>query len=379
MSSPSKPKPATTTTTTTTPSTAAAPKKPKSDVPVGAILGLGNPLLDISAEVPLELLNKYGLKTNNAILAEEKHLPLYGELEKEHAVSYIAGGATQNSIRVAQWMLRVPGATAYVGSVGKSCRYADALRDAARADGVSTLYYEAEGHVTGTCAVLVHDKDRSLVANLAAANHFAFEHMQEPDVRAAMDRARIFYSAGFFLTVPTGPATSKHVARHAAEQGKIYALNVAAPFIAQFFTEPLMDMVHFADYVFANESEALALAVKLQWAKEGDAFDIKAAALRLAALPKASGTRARTVVFTQGAHATVVAADGATLEFPVVPLPKEKIVDTNGAGDAFVGGFLSQLAQGAALERCVLAGHAASRVVIPQPGCTVPAGEPPSF
>jgi hypothetical protein len=28
-------------------------------------------------------------------------------------VEYIAGGATQNAIRVAQWMLQVPGAASY--------------------------------------------------------------------------------------------------------------------------------------------------------------------------------------------------------------------------------------------------------------------------
>lgn len=33
-------------------------------------------------------------------------------------VQYIAGGATQNSVRVAQWMLQVPNCTAYFGAVG---------------------------------------------------------------------------------------------------------------------------------------------------------------------------------------------------------------------------------------------------------------------
>lgn len=84
----------------------------------GAILGMCNPLLDISAEVPMELLEKYDVKLNNAILAEEKHLPLYQELVDNYPVQYIAGGATQNSIRVAQWMLKVPGATSYFGAVG---------------------------------------------------------------------------------------------------------------------------------------------------------------------------------------------------------------------------------------------------------------------
>jgi adenosine kinase len=72
----------------------------------GSILGMCNPLLDISAEVPMEVLSKYGVSLNNAILAEDKHLPLYEELVRDYPVQFIAGGAGQNSIRVAQWMLQ---------------------------------------------------------------------------------------------------------------------------------------------------------------------------------------------------------------------------------------------------------------------------------
>lgn len=46
----------------------------------GALVGIGNPLLDISALVDDELLKKYGLQPDDAIMAEEKHMPLYREL-----------------------------------------------------------------------------------------------------------------------------------------------------------------------------------------------------------------------------------------------------------------------------------------------------------
>merc|ERR1719199_57824 len=39
-------------------------------------------------------------------------------------VQYIPGGATQNSIRVAQWMLQEAGATAYMGCVGSDANAA---------------------------------------------------------------------------------------------------------------------------------------------------------------------------------------------------------------------------------------------------------------
>lgn len=43
-------------------------------------MGIGNPLLDISAIVDEDLLKKYDLHPDDAIMAEEKHMPLYREL-----------------------------------------------------------------------------------------------------------------------------------------------------------------------------------------------------------------------------------------------------------------------------------------------------------
>src|SRR5687768_16541831 len=56
-------------------------------------LGIANPLLDISARVDPALLNKYNLKSNDAILAGEEHKPLYKELVDNYPIEYIAGGA----------------------------------------------------------------------------------------------------------------------------------------------------------------------------------------------------------------------------------------------------------------------------------------------
>ena len=88
--------------------------------------------------------------------------------------------------------------------------------------------------------------------------------------------------------------------------------------------------------------------------------------------PKASGARPRTVVITQGADATVVAALGRITKFPVTRVSKDKLVDTNGAGDAFVGGFLSQVVAGKDVAEAVRAGHYAATVVVQRSGCTLP-------
>ena len=48
------------------------------------------------------MLKKYGLKPNDAILAEEKHMDLYEDLLQNHDAKLIAGGAAQNTARGAQ-------------------------------------------------------------------------------------------------------------------------------------------------------------------------------------------------------------------------------------------------------------------------------------
>lgn len=78
------------------------------------LFGIENPLLDISAVVQSSLLEKYSLNANDAILASEVHIPLYEELVATYPVEYIAGGAAQNSLRGAQWMLP-KNSTVYVG------------------------------------------------------------------------------------------------------------------------------------------------------------------------------------------------------------------------------------------------------------------------
>ena len=71
----------------------------------GAILGICNPLLDISADVPMELLEKYNVSLNNAILAEEKHIPLYKELVEQYPVQFIAGMNLKELICLVETML----------------------------------------------------------------------------------------------------------------------------------------------------------------------------------------------------------------------------------------------------------------------------------
>lgn len=188
-------------------------------------------------------------------------------------VQYIAGGATQNTIRVAQvrclllagldwppaavvcfrhppalalrpvpgpflsplftqWMSGQPGFSAYVGAVGDDA-FGKQLKASAEADGVAALYQVNTSKPTGTCAVIIHDKERSLVANLVAAETLTESHLESAPVAAAVSSAQIMYCAGFPLTHDGGAACALALGKHCAENGKTFAANLSAPFIVQ--------------------------------------------------------------------------------------------------------------------------------------------------
>ena len=124
-----------------------------------------------------------------------------------------------------------------------------------------------------------------------------------------------------------------------------------------------------SELLFGNETEAEAFAEK----QELGTKDVKEIAMKIAAMPL-EGSAKRRVIITQGAEAVIVATAGEdkVQEFPVQKLDKADIVDTNGAGDAFVGGYLAQLALGADLPTCVRCGVWAATEIIRRSGCTFP-------
>ncbi|CAG8480275.1 4768_t:CDS:2 [Paraglomus brasilianum] len=334
---------------------------------------MGNPLLDIQVNGDESLLNKYGLEANASILAEEKHKPLqhilltlrFEELVQDYTPVYVAGGAAQNAARGAQYLLP-PQSTVYVGCVGND-QFAVKLRQAAEKDGLRVEYMVVNDVPTGTCAAIITGQNRSLVANLSAAEKYHVSDIKTPEKWKWVENADYFYIGGFFLTVSV--ESILEVAKYAAEHNKPFTLNLSAAFLCQFFKDQLDSVLPYCDILFGNETEAEAYATNHNW----DTKDIKQIALHISKLPKVNSKRERIVVITQGENATLVAySNGTVNEYPVTLIDKKDIVDTNGAGDAFVGGFLSQYVQGKTIGESVAAAHWLARKSIQLVGPAYP-------
>ena len=147
---------------------------------------------------------------------------------------------------------------------------------------------------------------------------------------------------------------------------------MSAPFIPQFFKDPLDASSPYWDYVICNETEAEAYARSHGLEALADASDIRGIARAIADLPKANTKRQRVAVITHGTKPTVVAIQGQgpdqIAEHPVHAIDTARIVDTNGAGDAFAGGFVAGLVEGKPLETCIDMGQWLARLSIQELG-----------
>lgn len=316
------------------------------------------------------LLDKYGLKANDAILADpEKHMGLYDDLLQNYNAVLIAGGAAQNTARGAQYMLP-PNSTVYIGCIGKD-KYGETLEKITSEAGVKAEYLYDDKTPTGRCGVVITGHNRSMCTDLAAANNYKVDHLKQEHIWKQVEAANVFYVGGFHLTVCV-PAI-KALAEEAAAKNKTFILNLSAPFISQFFKDPLDEILPYVDILIGNETEAAAFAES-----HGiESKDVKKIAETIAKGPKKNTKRSRTVVFTQGTDPTIAVSakesgDVDVNEVPVHDIGAEKINDTNGAGDAFAGGFVAGIVQGKSLETAIDMGQWLAKLSIQELGPSYP-------
>ncbi|KAK7507736.1 hypothetical protein BaRGS_00000701 [Batillaria attramentaria] len=318
----------------------------------GSLLVYGSPLLDMIISEPhsTELLQNY-----------EEMMEKYPD-----NISFVAGGTSLNAARVTQWVLQTPKVVTFFGGIGKD-RFGEILKQKAEGDGVNVQFQYTASQPTGTCAVICTGSSRSMVSNQAAANCFTEEQLHEEQKWKLVERAHVFYTVAFSLAV--NPSVLMHLAHHSKVKGKAFCFNLAAPFLCRKFKDEMDVLLPYVDILFGNSDEANEFAK----AHNFQTADLGKTALDMAAWPKENAKQPRTVIITQGPKPVLIARGQKVTEYHVPTVPDDNIVDTSGAGDAFVGGFLASLIQGHPLAECIQCGIYTSSAIIRQLGCSLPA------
>jgi ribokinase len=214
--------------------------------------------------------------------------------------------------------------TCFIGAVGRD-PFADEARRFYRAEKIAARFAVKPRHATGTAAILVNARgENEIVVALGANAALGRADLDEKLIR----RARVVVTQ-----LESSLATTAHALRRARRAGATTVLN-PAPMRADF--DPAL--LRHVDVLIPNESEFLALVRRRRLGALDPARLARMTSLDLHTLCRA--LQVPTVIVTLGARGCFVSE---ALGFTAIPGHRVKVVDTTGAGDAFVGGFAAGL------------------------------------
>jgi sugar/nucleoside kinase (ribokinase family) len=285
-----------------------------------AVLGIGNAIVDVLAEVDDSFLAAEGIAKGGMTLIDAARADrLYARMP---AAVEMSGGSAANTMA---GIASLGGQCAYIGKVAKDELGAVFAHDI-RAIGVA---YRTKplvgGEPTARCLVAITpDAQRSMSTFLGASSFLGPADLDADLIRAA----RVTYLEGYLFDRPEAKAAFFAAADIAHEAGREVALTLSDTFCVERHRGEFAKLVREVDILFANEGEARALT------GEGD----------FTAAARALGEDCRVVCVTHGAKGSVIFTDGRAQTIPAHPVAK--LVDTTGAGDLYAAGVLFGLTSG---------------------------------
>lgn len=220
---------------------------------------------------------------------------------------------------------------------------------------------------TGTCICLCQGEARSLTANIGAALSVEKSFIEEA-LQKFSTNPKIYYIEGFFIP------EKMHICRFLYEKyidcdETLLVTNLNAPYIVKTYPKDITWLSKKADVLFGNRDEFEELANM----NEFDSMDDLLVDLFKAYTKSTS----KIIVITDGSNPVLFYSGNSSsgVESDIVKVPKvkpEDIIDTTGAGDSFVAGFLQGMLEGKEIRECIEFGCEISAKVIKVLGCNLP-------
>ena len=335
-----------------------------------SMIAIGNPIVDISNNVSDEVIEKYKLRWGETIFANESNVGFFDELQKDKNVKYIPGGSIKNTLRTTSWCLGMDPNNKKIckitmlGATGKDS-YRNKIEDAFQFAGVKPLLEIIPDKETSRCGVGINKKERCLLPQIRASNMISRQYIDD-NMAEIMDHDAVLIE-GYFIQERF--EICKDLCNRFKSNNKIVILTLSAVFMVQTYYDKLIELANMADLIVANKAELEEFCGK----KTKDNKEL------FTTMSKKLDKKERLFVVTDGKKGAIVAKydyDRGSMDFILRGFPSnvksEDIVDLNGAGDAFLGGFLSQYMVGKSFEACCKAGNDIAGIIIKNVGCTFP-------
>lgn len=175
--------------------------------------------------------------------------------------------------------------------------------------------------------------------------------------------ARIVSLASLFRAPLDSAQTVRELARAAKDAGAVLCADTKLPTFREIRMEELEDVWPLVDYFFPNEREAAYYTRSGRPASSSSEIFSPEDFWKMAEAFRTLGIR--NVVIKAGADGCYVDGEEGRFHLPALPV---EAVDSTGAGDNFVAGFLSGILRGEGLRACAELGLARAALCISRMG-----------
>ena len=337
-----------------------------------SIVALAEPILDIISDIDESILKEYDLKWGSTVLINEKDdktEKIFEHFDKMPNVEYVPGGSAQNSVRVLKSCLnnesydKTKFKVSMVGSIGDD-PYKDKIIKSLKELGVNPIFEVLKNDKTSRCAVGIYKKEKAFATQLMASKRlseeFINQHIEDITSHQALLIEGYMVSNKFDIC--------KKLMEYFLKDKKPIILSLCAPFIVKIHYDKMVELANDADIIAGNLEEALEFSGNKS--KDIDTiFQIIYEKLK----PKEN----RLLVITDGENGAYWGKYNYEekrlehmIQYFAYDIKEDEIKDLNGAGDAFLGGFLCKYMQGYSVHDCCKMGIEAATVILKNVGCT---------
>ena len=337
-----------------------------------SVIALGNPIVDITVQIDKDTIQNFGLEWGRTVFNNEITQKFLDDLDKRPIVTYTPGGSIMNTLRVCSWCLNMNPNDAgkfkltMLGAVGNDV-YKDKIINSLKEAKVETLL-EFKQQKTSKCGVGIYKKDRCLVPDIQASKNISKEFIE--DKKNEIFNHDVLIIEGYFLRENFD--LCKYLCEEFNREQKLVILTLSAVVIVQQYLDKIKEIANMCDMIIGNMEETEILA-----GGKNAVFQETYEKVHRILSP-----RNRLLVVTCGSHGVYCSKynyKSMRLELILQCFPNfvknDEIVDLNGAGDAFLGGFLAMYLKGNRDNRlfsCCKAGNDAASVILRNIGCTYP-------
>jgi adenosine kinase len=361
-------------------------------------IGFGSPIVDgiLNYESNPKLAEELKSKMKYHLTKESSKELYYSAFDSEYT-EILLGGSALNSVRIINYLLNIfkinklqingydydihipdnlssdcmkKNQFGYIGAIGKD-KYGDFVKNKLSEEDVVLMGPVVEDKITSTAIVLIESRERNIFAHISASRKIKAEDFQ--NYSDIISLSKIFYADSYLIKLSF--SSYEYVFKIFANTEVLLALSLSNDSLIEDNFEKFISLFPHCDIIIGN-SEEYEIIKKLMGMAALETFEFFEKFSEK--FEKTNKHKKRIIINTRGKNSTLIYVKDYVInskeliEVPLIEVDENEIIDLNGAGDGFAGGFFTGILLNLDLYQSGLLGNKIASEIIKLKGFQLP-------